>query len=294
VLELAGPHVDVVRPAPGTGHLVCSNRYRSGALQPGQVAASHAWAIHPDRREQRLRALVEARTAPLTPKDLAGFLGDRIDPADPGRRPRQLGGILAQPLNVHCVVVAPARLRAHLGIDRAPCCEGAWAELSWRWEGPIGGWELDAPARSGFGARVLHDFVPPHSAASRHVHDATRAYEVDHDVAAARAAIEQAVAAEPGDPSLRLAAAWLALEARLVERALVHIEAGLAHENEPYRRGQLLLWGIRAAKRDEKLARRWRDELDTLRGDGVDELHAQALRRHSGIPHANLMMVDAY
>jgi hypothetical protein len=294
VLELAGPHLEVVRPAPGTGHLVCSNRYRSPALQPGQLAASHAWAIHPDRREQRLRALVDGRSAALTAKDLAGFLGDRVDPADPSGRPRQLGAILAQPLNVHSVVVAPAQLRAHVGIDRAPCCEGAWAELAWRWDGPAGGWELGAPAQSGFTARVLHDFVAPHSAASRHVHEATRAYEVDHDVATARAAIEQAVVAEPGDPSLRLAAAWLALEARQVDRALIHIRAGLAHENEPYRRGQLLLWGIRAARRDEKLARQFRDELDTLRGDGVDELHAQARNRHRGIPHANLMMVDAY
>lgn len=294
VLELAGPHVEVVRPAPGADHLVCTNRYRSRALQAGQLAASRAWAIHPDRREQRLRGLIEARGAPLTAKDLAGFLGDRVDPADPAGRPRQLGAILAQPLNVHCAVVAPARLRAHVGIDRAPCCEGAWAEIAWRWDGPAGGWELDAPAESGFTARMLHDFVAPHSAASRHVHDATRAYEAEHDVAAARTAIERAVDAEPGDPSLRLAAAWLALEAGAVDRALVHVHAGLANEREPYRRGQLLLWGIRAAKRDEKLARRWRCELDALRGDGVDELQAHARKRHRGIPHANLMMVDAY
>lgn len=295
VIELAGPHVDVVRPAPGSDHLVCTNRYRSRALQLGQVAASHAWAIHPDRRERRLRALIEGRRAPLTAKDLAGFLGDRIDPADPGQRPRRLGAILAQPLNVHCVVVAPAHRRAQLGIDRSPCCEGAWAEIDWQWDGPVGGWELGPPAGSGFTTHVLHDFVPRHSAASRHVHDATRAYEAEHDVAAARAAIEQAVAVEPDDPSLRLAAAWLALEARDADRALIHVHAGLAHETEPYRRGQLLLWGMRAAaKRDEKLARRWRNELEALRGDGVDELHARARDKHRGVPRPNLMMLDAY
>jgi Acyl-coenzyme A:6-aminopenicillanic acid acyl-transferase len=314
VIELAGPHVDVVRPAPGAEHLVCTNRYRSRGLAAGQLAASHAWAIHPDRREQRLRALIAGRDAPLTAKDLAGFLGDRVDPADPGQRWRQLGGILAQPLNVHCVVVAPAHRRAHAGIDRAPCCEGTWAELAWQWDGPLGGWELGeivdggdtkhsglagtpdrVPADTGFDARTLHDFVPAHSAASRHVHEATRAYEADHDVATARTAIEHAVAAEPADPSLRLAAAWLALEAHAVDRALLHIHAGLAHETEPYRRGQLLLWGIRAAaRRDEKLSRRWRDELDSLRGEGLDELRTQARRRHRGVPRPNLMMVDAY
>jgi hypothetical protein len=103
------------------------------------------------------------------------------------------------------------------------------------------------------------------------------------------------VVAEPFDPSLRLAAAWLALEAGLADRALVHVHAGLVHEAEPYRRGQLLLWGARAAdRRDAALARRWREDLAALRGDGVDELRAQAQRRHRGVPHANLMMVDAY
>jgi len=300
VIELAGPHVDVVRPAPGAAHLVCTNRYRSQALQAGELAASHAWVIHPDRRERRLRHLIEAHGAPLTARDLAGFLGDRVDPADPGAARsgtvrRHLGAILAQPLNVHCVVVAPAQRRAQVGVDRAPCCEGAWVELDWQWDGPVGGWELGAPAASGFATRVLADFVAPHSTASRHVHDATRAYEVDHDVAAARAAIEQAVAAEPSDPSLRLAAAWLALEAGAVDRAITHVHAGLAYETEPYRRGQLLLWGARAAnKRYADLARRWRDELAALHGEGLDELHAQARRTHRGVPHANLMMLDAY
>ncbi|HMG57058.1 MAG TPA: hypothetical protein VK601_26345, partial [Kofleriaceae bacterium] len=298
VIEVAGRLVDVVRPAPGAEHLVCTNRYRSAALQPGELAASHAWAIHPDRRERRLRALIEARGAPLTARDLAGFLGDRVDPAaaGPGAHRRQLGAILAQPLNVHCAVVAPAHRRAHVGIDRAPCCEGRWAELAWQWDGPAGGWELAAAAPdSGFAARVVPGFVAPHSEVSRHVHDATRAYEAEHDVAAARAAIERAVAAAPADPSLRLAAAWLALEAGAPDRAIDHTRIALGYETEPYRRGQLLVWGARAADRgNPELARRWRDELAALDGDGLDELRRQARRRHRGSPRANLMMMDAY
>jgi len=301
VIELAGPHVDVVRPAPGADYLVCTNRYRSRALQAGELAASHAWVIHPDRRERRLRALIEGRGAPLTAQDLAGFLGDRIEAAEPGAgavpgAARQLGAILAQPLNVHCVVVAPAHRRAHVGIDRAPCCEGAWAELGWQWDGPIGGWELGPPPASGFSTRALHGFVAPHTAASRHVHAATRAYEADHDVAAARAAIERAVAAAPEDPSLRLAASWLALDAGgAIGSAIDHVHAGLAHETCPYRRGQLLLWGARAADRcNENLARRWRDELAALHGEGIGELQAQARRRHRGAPRPSLVMADAY
>lgn len=309
ILEVAGPRVEVVRPAAGAEHLVCTNRYRSAALQAGEVGASHAWAIHPDRRECRLAALIEARTAPLTAQDLAGFLGDRVDPgagaaagaiagaiagpAGDGRR--QLGAILAQPINVHCAVIAPAHRRAHIGIDRAPCCEGRWAELTWQWDGPPGGWEQGDTAGSGFTARVVPDFVAPHSAASRHVHDATRAYETDHDAPAACAAIERAVEAEPDDPSLRLAAAWLSLEIGATDRAIAHVRAGLGRETCAYRRGQLLLWGARAAdRRDPALARRWRDELAALSGDGLDELRARSRRRHRGIPRANLMMLDAY
>lgn len=80
-----------------------------------------------------------------------------------------------------------------------------------------------------------------------------------------------------------------------IDRALVHVHAGLAHETEPYRRGQLLRWGARAAdRRDVALARPWRDELATLGGEGVDELRAQARRRHRGVPRVNLIMLDAY
>jgi hypothetical protein len=291
VLELAGPHVEVVRPH--GSYLVCTNRYRTPSLQAGQVAGSAAWTIHSDRREQRLRALVDARTAPLTPRMLAGFLGDRHDVAAP-HLVRHLGAILAQPTNVHCAVIAPASQAAWVGVDRAPSCEGTWAELAWSWNGPAGAWELGRDAGSGFAATLRTDFVAPHDAATLHVHAAAHAYEGSHDVATARAAIERAVAAAPDDPSLRITAAWLALEDGAPDRAVVHVHAGLARETEAYRRGQLLLWGSRAAQRiDPGQARRWSEDLSRLSGEGVDELKT-ARGRWRGHPHVNLMMADAY
>lgn len=294
VIELGGPHLDIVQPAPGADLVICANSYRTTTLQAGELAASAAWDIHSSRRERRMRALIEGRRAPLTARDLAGFLGDRRD-ADAPEQVRQFGATLAQPINVHAVVVAPAQRQAWVGVDRAPSCEGTWAEVGWSWDGPAGGWELGATGTSGFTAHELPDLVAPHAPATRHVHEAAQAYEHAHDVPTARAAIERAVVLEPADPSLRLIAAWLALEDRAPDHALVHVHAGLAVETEPYRRGQLLLWGSRAAdRRDPAQAQRWRDELGRLHGDGVDELRTRAREKHAGRPRANLMMVDAY
>jgi hypothetical protein len=307
VLEIAGPSLEVVRPAPGASYLVCANRYRSDAMQAGQVAASAAWSQHSERRERRLRALVEAAlrdapARPLTPEMLARFMGDRRDVEAPELR-RHLGGILAQPTNVHCVVVTPAKQRALVGVDRAPCCEGTWADVGWSWDGPSGGWHLDEASgpvaahheSSGFTATLRDDVVAPHDAATVHVQEAARAYETAHDVAAARASLEKAVAVDPDDPSLRLAAAWLAYEDHAYDRAMIHVHAGLARETESYRRGQLLLWGARAAQTiDPAQSKRWSDEIALLSGPHVDELKAAARKKYRGRPHVNLMMVDAY
>lgn len=287
VLEVAGPRVEVVRPAAGASTLVCCNRYRTAELQAGEIAGSKAWELHSERRERRLRSLVEARSAPLTAEHIARFLGDRIDIDAPGQR-RQLGAILAQVTNVHCAVVTPGLRRALVGIDQAPVCEGTWAELAWTWDGPSGGW--DVPSReSGFVATERTDVAAPHDPATREVYAATCAYETSHDVPTALAALERAIEHEPDDPSLRLPAAWLALEADDAARAVSHVRAGLATETEPYRRGQLLLWGSRAA--EPALANTWRAELDAL---GIPELAAKAHRRHRGRPHVNLMLADAY
>jgi hypothetical protein len=294
VLEIAGPRLEVVRPTHGASYLVCANRYRSESLQADQVAASAAWAQHSERRERRLRALVDGRNAPLTPEMLARFMGDRHDVEAPQLR-RHLGGILAQPTNVHCVVVSPAARRALVGADRAPCCEGTWADVTWSWDGPRGGWEVDATTGSGFSATLRDDVAVPHDAATLHVQDAARIYESTHDVAAARTAMERAVAVEPDDPSLRLAAAWLTYQDGAYDRAMIHVHAGLARETESYRRGQLLLWGARAAQViDPDQSKRWAEELARLSGPDVDELKAAVRHRYRRRPHVNLLMVDAY
>ena len=287
VIEIAGPRVEVVRPAPGAHYLVCANRYRTAALQDGQITGSPAWAQQSEHRERKLRALVDAG-ARFTPQDLARMLGDR----EAFGVHRRLGSILAQPTNVHAAVIAPALRLAHVGVDRAPVCEGQWAEIGWDWRGARGAWEIGTAANSGFTAKLHDGFVAPHDLATRHLGDAARIYETTHDVRATLAAIERAIVEAPEDPSLRLAAAWLSIETGARPRAMLHVDAGLATETDPYRRGQLLLWGSRAA--DRAHAPRYRDALLRLDGDGVDELQAAARKRHRGRPHINLGMVEAY
>lgn len=298
VLELAGPRVEVVRPRPGADHLACTNRYRNEAMHDGELAASAAWGHHSNNREQRMRTLVERGGAaapgiesrgPLGPRDIACFLADR---EHAGVR-RHLGSILTQPTNVHAVVVAPSQRRAWVGVDRAPCTEGTWAEVAWDWSGPQGGWELGKHANSGFTLHELPDWIAPHDAATVHVREAVRVFEHDHDIPAACASIEKAVGAAPDDPSLRLAAAWLSLESGAPDRSVVHVHAGLAAETEVYRRGQLLACGARAARTlDPALATRWHDELARLDCDGAEQLRIRARRR--GQLHTNLVMCDAY
>ena len=295
VLEVAGPQVEVIRPAPGASFLVCANRYRTPSLQAGQVAATSGWALHSERRERALRMLVETRTAPLTAEMLAGFMGHRHDVDAPAQR-RRMGSVLAQPTNVHCAVIAPAAQRALVGVDQAPCCEGTWADLTWSWDGSTGAWEIGStPSASGFSARTRDDLVAPQDAATRHVHEAARLYEGTHDVPGTRAAIERAVAAAPDDPSLRLAAAWLAHEEDDLAASVAHIDAGLALETDAYRRGQFLLWGARAARTTDPVrATQWRAELEAIDSPLVDELRRAAKLPHRSRPHINLMMADAY
>ncbi|MFT3698514.1 MAG: C45 family autoproteolytic acyltransferase/hydrolase [Kofleriaceae bacterium] len=263
VLEIAGPQLAVIRPT--ENYLVCANRYRTPALQERELAASEAWAIHSDRRQCRLEALLAANV--VTPEQLVAFMGDRTT---------HLGSNLSQLLNVHCAVVTPAKLQALVGVDRAPACRGQWEALTWTWDGAF--------------TTEPRDLAPPHDAADAAIYEASQAYDNHHDTAGALAAIERAVAAAPDDPSLRQAAAWLALELGRAERAIAQTEAGLVHETERYRRGQLLAWGVRAAHRkNPALAKRWRAELDRL---DLPELSAIAARR--GRPHINLMMADAY
>ncbi len=301
VLEIHATRVAVVEAA--GDHVICCNRYRDRTMQDGEVTMTPAWALHSDRRERRLATLVAAAKARggAGPLDLAAMMVDREDDDAPGVR-RQLGAVVAQPCQVQSIVVVPEARALWLGVGAAPVGEGRWLRVDWSWDGQPGAWELGTPAPAGLGITVTDDGELPRSAGSDATAAALTIEQSTHDDDASAAALDRAIAAAPSDPSLRLAQLWVEMRRGGWARGADHAAAGLALETLPYRRGQLLLWGSRAAAAAGQTARVgiWRAELGTLRGAGVPYLQAlgrvdetrsvAAFRRR---PAANLFMLEA-
>jgi hypothetical protein len=306
VIELHAGLARIVEPAAGARWLVCANRYRHPEMTAGEAAASAAWAIHSDQRERRLRALLETAAGPLGSEALMAMLADRSDPDAPELR-RHLGGVVAQPCNVHAVVIEPASRSLLLGVGPAPVCDGPFVRVRWDWDGPVGAWELDPEGRlegvPGLTVEPAEVAGPARSEAAQQAAAAIREEQSSHDPHAIAAALERAITAAPDDPSLRLAAAWTHLRRGDAGRALAHARAGLLRERLPYRRGQLLLWGARAAlaTRDPEAAAAFWQELDRLWGPDLDELRARSRadrarprRWRTRRPDAHLFMLDAH
>jgi len=296
VIEIHGRAVEIVEPSGDL--LTCANRYRHPRMQDGEATASHAWAMHSDARERRLREL--AGSSKSDAMALARMLDDRIDPNAPGVV-RRVGGVIAQPINVHAIVVEPEARSLLLAVGRAPACDGPWLRVSWDWSGPVGAWELPAHPPG-----ITIDSIDPGTKpdeASVHLAEVARLEQTTHDADAMAAALDRAIACAPDDPSLRLSAVWVQMARGDHARAIAEAKAGLAIETIPYRRGQLLLWGARAASvtRDALLATAWRDELDGIPCDELEDLkrRARADRRRrmwsaSRRPDASLFMADAH
>lgn len=301
--ELHRGGVGVVRPRPGDDHLIVANRYRDPAMADGEVTATPAWALHSDRRELRLADLI-ARARPGGGADvdaLIAMLTDRCDPAAPTVA-RQLGAVVAQPCQVHSVVVEPAHNRVTLGAAAAPVGDGAWTTLTIDWDGVPGAWELGAAIPAAAGIAVTPGPSRPRAPATDAVARAMAVEQSTHDVDAIAAALTEAIALAPADPSLRLAMLWTELGRGQWRAARAHAEAGLALETLPFRRAQLLLWGARAAAAadDAPQARAWRAALAATADPDSAAPRAEAARdageaprRFRRRPRANLLLLEA-
>jgi hypothetical protein len=212
------------------------------------------------------------------------MLTDRRDPDAPTVE-RHLGGVIAQPCQVHSVVVEPARGRLHLGAAAAPVGDGAWITLDVDWDGAPGAWQLDQPRPPDLGVSASAGPHRPRPPAADLVARAMAFEQTAHDPDATAAALTEAVALAPGDPSLRLALTWTAMRQGRWSAAQASAAAGLAVETLPYRRGQLLRWGARAATvaGDPTTAAAWRAELAALPGEALTGLRAAARGRRPGL-----------
>ncbi len=303
VIELHGDRLAVVEPRASEAQLVCCNRYRDPAMIAGEVAASPAWALHTERREAALRAgLAAAReVGGADVIALARLLVSRADPDAPEIE-RLLGGVVAQAAQVQSVVVEPEHQALWLGVGAAPVGEGRWLKIAWDWDGAPGAWQIDRAAPAGLGVTVSEAFTLPRHPAADAVARAQIVEHEHHDSAATARALDEAIALAPTDPSLRLAQTWIELRRGRWSAAVEQAAVGVAHETLPYRRGQLLLWGSRAALAagQPERAATWRAELAALCGRAVAALQAEAVRDVAGgvraarrAPAVNLVMHDA-
>jgi len=272
VIETTSRDVRVVEPAKDrTDHLSCANRYRHPDNHAGELDTSAAWGAHSDGRQGRLCELVsDARgRGGMTVTDLERALDDRVDPSAPGNE-RGAGAIVAQPCTVKSIVADPENQAVYVSVGTAPTSRGPYQRVDWSWDGDTSAWTLD-PVES-------TTSINPGERAHEHFVNAVAYDRQSHDWRSAMRELEEAVALVPTDPSYRFLAGVLRLRTDKLSTALEHFRIGLDNERAPHRRGQLLLWGSRAAAAldEAALARGWRKELLAMTDASLGELRAQA------------------
>ncbi|MFC1707461.1 C45 family autoproteolytic acyltransferase/hydrolase [Planctomycetota bacterium] len=256
VLETTAAGTSIVRPQSGACHLACTNRYHDPEKRKGEVTTSSSWTEHCDGREARFnQAVTEARrSGGLEAADLERLLGDHLDPDAPGRV-RGGGSILSQPETVKSVVCDPDAEEIRVSAGPAPTGWGPFEIVPWSWAGPVEGVEWQ-PGGAGGEARAddlrSRRQVPFESRAEAegysHFQEAVRLdhHPGNHDHMIL-AHLEQAVALVPREPTYRFLAGMVLLKEGEADIALDYFTHGLLNEQAPFRRGQLLLWGSRAA-----------------------------------------------
>ena len=247
-------------------HLRCTNRNRHATLMRGELSPSPAFGWFSDAREQRMTQLVTAarERGGMTAEDLEAVLGDLVD-AESGER-RAAGAVIAQSMAVQSLVAEPALQQIRVSVGTCPSGFGPYVTVPWSWDRPVGSERLDT------------ELPATHAGGEAHVHmvEATRVSGRTHDAALTLAEVEQAVRLDPDEPTYRFLAGLLRL--RLGLPAVPQFEHGLRHEPSAFRRGQLLLWGARAAdvERLPDRARAMRSELLALTHPDLGEHHAAA------------------
>lgn len=276
VIELTSKGSAAIRPLPGEDFLAHTNRYADRELARRQVAPAAGFLLNSDGRLENARAwgLRAQEEQPLDAHGLQRFLASWEDPDQPAAC-GGAGGAIAQGNTVHSVVLEPESESLWLSVGLTPTGSGPWVQVPWDWGSAVEGQVLETPAE----AQRFRT-----SAAFEAYAEAVCFESQGGRWSEVEAALAQALRKAPEEPSFCLLAGGHALRRGEFRRALEHFEQGLRFEEAPFPRGQLLLWGSRAAHAagEPGRASELRVELlaleDGLLGDFQAEARRETLR----------------
>lgn len=240
VLETTQRDVRRVRPTDGDW-LACTNHYLSPALQVDEIALSPAFLHHCFGRLAVLNG--RARAGEIDALEMARLLGSHLDPETGDER--GAGGILAQAMTVQSIVSAPDEQAIWISVDEVPTGRGQFTKVPWTWS--------DTPGAHTVGPEPAHAHPATYARGARGTAwsayaEASRLMSQGATSAQVQPHLDQAVEADPSDPSWRFLAGVNRLALNQPAEALAHLERGLQTEEAPFYKGQLLLWASRAAQ----------------------------------------------
>ncbi|HIA04146.1 MAG TPA: hypothetical protein EYN66_19985 [Myxococcales bacterium] len=275
VLETTCKDVAVLEHMPGNHYLGCANQHHHGRVSGGQVAPMPAWFEHSSAREMRLRQVVDKSLSKggMSAGDMADLLGDSVDPYDQKARPG--GCMIAQGISVKSVVMEPEKECVHVSVGDVPTGWGPYLTVPWSWDGEVGLVDMDLQE-----LQINNNAPRPNQEGYSHFLAATRMHMDTHDLKAVAGALDCAIAADPNEPTYRFMRGVICLRDLQFQEGADHLDHGLAHEESPFRRAQLLLWASRVADQLKltENAVQLRTELLSIRHPHVGEYQAAAER----------------
>jgi hypothetical protein len=248
LIETTARRMAVTRPEPGDPYLACTNHYLSHELQDGELAPNSGYAADSHGRLERMvRAVRESLPrGGLSALNLQALLGDHEDCEVEGLE-RGAGGVLAQPMGVHSIVMDPGGQRCFVSTDLAPTGRGAYAEVPWNWSDKPG-FELVAADRSQQPPRQPSRFDTPQGTAGyAHFLRAVQLENLGAEPAATAVHIARAAAADPDEATWQLLHAGFAMRSGDLDEAAAALHHGLSLPQAEFYTGRMHLWASRVA-----------------------------------------------
>ena len=264
--EVCGHLVRPVCPGDKEDFLAVTNRYVHPDMRSGEVTISPAFVRNSNGRYGALRRRGEEGGLDLAA--MQSVLGSNEDVEVPGSE-RAAGGVTAQLLSVHSVVFEPENQCMYVSVGPAPTGKGPWAKVEWSWsDTPAYTMEIpSAESLTGHPAEAWgrYDTGAPSRALAAYV-NASAIMGRAGDPNDAADCLSEAARLDPDDTTYQLMLGGVSMQRGQWRQSLEHFEAGLESERSTFYRGQMLLWGSRAAAvaGDGLCARRMRAELAGL------------------------------